>query len=322
MKRLLRPALGCLLVAGLLYKVASAPGVDLAGTVRSCQAGWLATAAAVYALGYPLMVLRWRMLLEVQDVRLSWWIMLRLVLVGNFFNLLVPGSIGGDVAKAAVLSGRSEGRRVEALLTIVLDRVLGLLGLLILAFTAVMIAGPSQRGSVRVIAYGLGVLASTGLVGMAALATWPRWRGTAFAHWLLRTLPARVVGVLGRILQALDLYRTQPLVLARALCCSVGVHATGTMVVILLARAVGEQHVGIASYFLAVQVANVVASIPLTPGGVGGRDYVLFRLLTEAGADTARAATVPILYTAMVAAWAILGGVVYLFTPTPEDKRS
>ena len=55
--------------------------------------------------------------------------------IGNVFNLVIPGAVGGDLIKAAYLV-RMHVKKTQAIASMVIDRILGLLGLFILAAIA------------------------------------------------------------------------------------------------------------------------------------------------------------------------------------------
>ena len=55
--------------------------------------------------------------------------------IGMVFNLVIPGAVGGDLIKAAYLV-RMRIRKTQAIASMVIDRILGLLGLFILAAIA------------------------------------------------------------------------------------------------------------------------------------------------------------------------------------------
>jgi uncharacterized protein (TIRG00374 family) len=321
----LRPLLGVTVAAWLVYALLHAPGVDVVATLQKSDKSLLLAAMAVYSIGFPIMVVRWQALLRVQGFHLPPLTMLRLVLVGNFFNLVVPGAVGGDVAKAACLAAHTpEGRRVEGLLTVFVDRIVGGIGLLVLTSFSIaaswrfLRAADPRLGALALSIGGVGVAA---VLGVWAVLWRERWAHLAVARWarrfIERVLPGRVVDMARRVVHALDLYRSTPGTVLFTVALSVAGHAVATFVVILLARAAGENGAGIDKYFLAVQVANAVGMIPLTPGGIGGRDVVMFLLLSKAGASASQAAVVPVLYSATATLWALAGGGVYLGTRDP-----
>lgn len=315
---LLRALLGFALAAWLIRSMLMSCGVDLRAEFTHANKRWILLANGLYALTYVLTVMRWRMLLHAQGLRLPLSNVVRLVLVGNFFSLFVPGAVGGDVVKAVYLAGETPGHRVDALLTVFVDRVLGAIGLLVLAVVAVSLsysflsAADPRLGIGALTFVAVGILSALFLCAL----TWrDRWVPHAVRKVGSRVLPARVRSLARRSLEALDRYRTKPGVLAAGIAMSVGVHTLVTAVVILLAKSVGEQGGGLGVYLVAVQVANGIAMIPLTPGGVGGRDVVMCLLLKAAGVNAERAAVIPVMYTATFALWALVGGLVFVFDP-------
>src|SRR5262249_37342118 len=54
---------------------------------------------------------------------------IRIGLIGFFYNTFLPGSVGGDVVKAAVLAQR-QSRRTVAVATVIMDRAIALWGLI------------------------------------------------------------------------------------------------------------------------------------------------------------------------------------------------
>ena len=55
--------------------------------------------------------------------------------IGMVFNLVIPGAVGGDLIKAAYLV-RMQIKKTQAIASMVIDRILGLLALFILAAVA------------------------------------------------------------------------------------------------------------------------------------------------------------------------------------------
>jgi uncharacterized membrane protein YbhN (UPF0104 family) len=104
------------------------------GTAFASSDPWiLGLAIAVFA---PVMVLQpWRLLLmlRAQQIHLTFWECVKLSFGGNFLNFAFPiGSTGGDVFKA-YYTAQHTPRKTEAVMTIVLDRIVGLSGLLVVA---------------------------------------------------------------------------------------------------------------------------------------------------------------------------------------------
>ena len=68
----------------------------------------------------------------------------------------------------------------------------------------------------------------------------------------------------------------------------------------LIGASVGEDALRWSDYLLAVPLSNVVAVIPLTPGGVGTRDATMAMTFAALGGGPDKIGTVPLLFTAVM----------------------
>lgn len=85
-------------------------------------------AVAFCAASILITFVRWFVLVRAQDLPFSMASALRLGSIGLYWNTFLPGSIGGDIIKAAFLA-REQSRRTVAVATILFDRIVGLCGL-------------------------------------------------------------------------------------------------------------------------------------------------------------------------------------------------
>src|SRR6266478_6513452 len=96
---------------------------------------WLA-AVAVLCVCQTVSARRWQVLSrELRFVR-PLFRLLGYYLIGMYFNLLLPTSVGGDVMRAWYLDGGS-GRKLASFAAVLLDRLNGLLVLIVMACLAV-----------------------------------------------------------------------------------------------------------------------------------------------------------------------------------------
>jgi uncharacterized protein (TIRG00374 family) len=317
--RAARGLFGFVLALGLVGWVVARSGIDLGEVLATVDRPLFAAAFAIYGVGFLSASWRWYLLLEHIRVKLAFLTVLRLALIGLFFNLFVPGGVGGDLIKMVYLKKESGERYPQALLTVLLDRLLGLAGLLTLAVVALAMnremlatSAPEMRGILAVV----GIASAGGLVFLFAFLAWPwlsRWGGNLGAS-LTQRLPAGVISVAAKIGEALDLLRAAPGKLLFLLLLSTVGHLTAALGVYLVARGVGAgDELTFFECLLATQLANLVAAVPLTPGGLGGRDLVTSLLLREAGASVALAGAVPVLVSVLLISWSLVGGLALLW---------
>ncbi len=81
---------------------------------------------------------RWQLLLKTQKIYISFKRALKLVFIGHFFNVVIPGSVSGDVVKAYYIS-RHQKNKMGAAMSVVMDRFIGLIVLTGITFVAVIL---------------------------------------------------------------------------------------------------------------------------------------------------------------------------------------
>lgn len=157
------------------------------------KSGWVVAALAVL-LGQLLFTgLRWYFVsqLVVANVKVS--LALRLILIGQFFNQVLPSSVGGDGVRAWLLSREGISIR-HALVSVICDRGSALILLItIVACTLpiVILSGEAKIPSAWPLAIAIGAIT---VVGLLFLFLW----GEAFSAWLISLPKVRPVGVLIR----------------------------------------------------------------------------------------------------------------------------
>ena len=70
-------------------------------------------------------IVRWHFLVRAVDLPLRMRDTLRLGFLGYLYNFVLPGGVGGDFVKGGFLAREQPGRRTEAVLTVLVDRIVG-----------------------------------------------------------------------------------------------------------------------------------------------------------------------------------------------------
>jgi len=96
------------------------------------DAGTMALVLVCALCVVPLHTLRWMIAIEASGNRVSFKTALQIVFIGHFFNQTLPSSVGGDAVRiwCAYRAGLGAG---DAARTVILDRAISLLGLLLMA---------------------------------------------------------------------------------------------------------------------------------------------------------------------------------------------
>ena len=93
---------------------------------------WFAAGIALYFVGLAFLAIRLQWVFRVQNIHMTFRECYHLGLVGLFYNLMMPSSVGGDVARA-FYAYKHSGKKIESATSILLDRLLGFVALIIMA---------------------------------------------------------------------------------------------------------------------------------------------------------------------------------------------
>src|SRR5215207_2360643 len=99
---------------------------------RTASISWLSVALCLYFSMILASAWRWGLLLEAQHIALPFRKLTSSFLVATFFNNFLPSNIGGDVIRVADTAGAA-GSKTLATTIVLIDRVIGLLGLVLVA---------------------------------------------------------------------------------------------------------------------------------------------------------------------------------------------
>ena len=130
LKTALKIVLSVGILAFVLYKIDTKALLEVFAHVQPL---WLLPALLFFALSKYISAFRLRKFLLNTGIDISASFNLKLYLLGMFYNLFLPGGIGGDGYKIYLLNKRYDVKARSIFWAILLDRVMGLLALFCLA---------------------------------------------------------------------------------------------------------------------------------------------------------------------------------------------
>ena len=97
---------------------------------------------ALVAIDRAVMILRWILLLRASGIPISTGEAMRLFLVSSFVGSFLPAGIGADAARAYGLSRDCGDRAATRVASVAVDRLLGVLSLVVMAVVGVLAWAP------------------------------------------------------------------------------------------------------------------------------------------------------------------------------------
>lgn len=245
--------------------------------------------------------LRWALVVPVTKACLKIRDAFSITMIGHFFNQLLPTSIGGDAMR--VWEATKIGFKTDqAVLSVLLDRLIGLSGLLIF----IILGQPylfytSDNLYFQLVT--LGLILASGL-GLFLLLQLNQIAGKFTRYRIVRA--GQKLSIAAR-----QLALQHPKRLFQALFLSLCIHAVAMIAITFLARALG---VSVTVYEMALIVPTVllVSSLPISIGGWGVREAGLAAGFVVLGHDPATAVTVSILVGMINLIWAIPGMIIWI----------
>ncbi len=237
---------------------------------------YFALALLLYMLAIVVNGAKWQVLLRAQGVRVPFGAVVRFIFVGFFFNNFLPANVGGDVMRGYSLA-RYTDRAADSAVSVIVDRVIGLMAYMTTAVIAAIIAvnfsGHSELQRVEWVA----MIALAALIAGFGILLSRRLRAVIARIFQIRFL-APLAPLYGRISDAFGAYRFQ----YKALITAFGV---GLVVVLM---------------------------IPITIAGIGVMQTAYTFFFTLVGVPADHALAVSILMQAIMFLGSLPGGVLWL----------
>ena len=208
-RRILVPLAKAVVSVGLLWLLLSrVDAAHLWADVRMASPAWLLAALAIYLIVMLSSTWRWALLLGAQGIHVPRRVLFSSYLVATFFNNFLPSNIGGDVIRIRDTARQAQSRTLAATV-ILIDRGLGLFGLVLVAAIGATEASRATASAIPIPApwLWLGLALGAGVSVPAVMAP----AGVGWVLYPLRVFhPEWVEQRIVRITQALHRFRSRP----------------------------------------------------------------------------------------------------------------
>jgi len=290
-----------------------------ATSLRAINIALAAGGTLAFGVALLLIAVRWRMLLKIQDVNVSLWEVTRLTFLGQFFNAIVPGTVGGDLVKAYYVAKHTP-RVAAVVVSIFVDRLLGLVELALMAgvmLGLLLLGGQRSFAEFRLPAICMAAILLA-VAGMLTFLLSRRFRRALHLDKLYRRMPiAHHIAAAG---DAALRYRQRLGTMAWAVAVSVVSHLAFVGFVALMGASLSIP-VGPMEYFLYVPLIYIIGAIPLTPGGVGWVENWYLRFFESPACGASTILVLALLARLVPMLWGLPGAVVAVTgarVPAPE----
>ncbi len=274
-------------------------------TIKSADMGYLMLAAGLYFAINFMIWWRWIILMKAMNLKFKRFSSLRWYLMGQACNLLPISSVGGDVIKGLGISAET-GHKSKVFASIVLDRLIGFVAIVLIAFLAFW-GGRDIVNDIQIVfsiwlitavSLAMGIVLFSQRVFTWATNVFKRWpkvrEGLMNLHYDVVLLKGKsstavvtlLISIAAQMLLAVDYY-----VIGKAL----------------------HQEIPFFTFVVFSPLVCVATALP-SVGGLGVREQAWVRLLGNVGVIASAAAAISFINGIFMLVFGILGGVFYVAT--------
>jgi uncharacterized protein (TIRG00374 family) len=295
-------------VVGAEQMTVSRPLVEigLIRMIRAADRGYLLASVMILPICHLLTSLRWYVLLNALDIRISSARTFTINMVGAFYNAFMPGTTGGDIVKAYYAAKHAPDKRTRAVISVLVDRAIGLYALLIIG--GAMAAYQWQIPDCRRVAKIAGLLVITTAVGLVVFYV-PVLRRATGLNFLLKKLPMQAQ--VQKAVESMELYARRPASVAWAFLLAFPVHVASILSATFAGKAFGLPLHDL-YYWAVVPVIALVGAIPISPQGAGVMEFFAVQLTKRQGVTVSQAFALTMSIRLVQMLWNLVAGVFVL----------
>ncbi len=273
--------------------------------VKQSDLRYMAAAFIVFFSINFIILWRWELLMHAVGLKVGHLSAMRWFFIGLFYNLCLPTSVGGDVVKGLGLA-KVTGDRPKVFASIVLDRLTGFAGIVILAATALFFG----RGIVQHHGVVLAILAMTAVSASLAIVLFSH-RIFSFVCGLFARLP-KVRDALMNMHEDILLLKGRQRLAWEALGLSIAAQIVLAGVFYLTAKGM-HQDIDLMYFIIFSPIVCVVTALP-SIGGLGVREIGWVSLLSTVGVRDSVATGLSLVNFGFMVMVGLLGGLFYVVT--------
>jgi uncharacterized protein (TIRG00374 family) len=266
---------------------------------------YLSYGLVVYFLFILVSAWRWQILLDYKKFNIPFIRTSIIYFIALFFNNLLPTTVGGDVMRVLY---SMKGRKADALAIVLVDRILGFVGLFIFALFAVLYLFIDKKQTEFLPFMIIGLI-------VVILLTYIFFSEKVYGSFSPLVRKIRIFRVGQRINHLHEAATDFGGAWGPILFCIIhsiiiqGLLAIGPFLVL---RGMGVQNVGLLPFLIYVPIINVVSMIPISLNALGVREYFYVIMFSRVGLAGETSLAVSLVSFFLIFVWSLLGGIMFM----------
>jgi uncharacterized membrane protein YbhN (UPF0104 family) len=292
LKKILNFLLKALVSSLFLYLVFSKISItNFVKEIRVINVKMLILAAILYLSTMLFSTIRWLYFVKTKKSFLE---LFELYMIGTFFNLFMPGTVGGDVIKVYYLY-KEENRKTEPLVSVFMERYMGLCALMTISSIGLI--------------FGYEYIKGTNITMLFCLTLSLFIIGTLFVVYFPYE---KLYSKLERARLTIRSYFSDIKTILVTYCLSLIVQGIGVIVVYILSKGLSIE-LNIKYFLIFIPLITVISMLPVSLSGFGVREYSFFYLFGKFGVPQEKAVGLSLMWFFTMIITGIIGMFFYLF---------
>lgn len=291
----------------LLFLLWKADTRKILGIIKQTSPEYIILAIILFLFAVAIISLRWKLLLSAHSINIPFRRTFAYYLVGFFFNNFLPTGVGLDIVRA-VYASNNYGKKAECFASVISERLIGFLALLLLGIFLLPIFIMKNR---LIIFIFLGLIFLI-ILFIAGIFLFMRKKILGKFAWLFKIrILSRLKDRIKRLYDALYYYKKRKPIVIQTLLLSF----LFQIVLITMAFFIGRALLLKIPYyyFLSfIPVINIASMIPVTINGIGVREGLYVYLFSLAGVESSQSILISIIYVIVTMFVSLIGAVIFM----------
>ena len=305
----IRVAVSLILIIVLLY-VMRGNYSQILNVLKGTRVAVFTMAFLLFILALSTASIRLKLIVEAQDIVITFREAISLTFIGYFFNNFLPTAIGGDLVKGYYLSKKS-ANNTGSYTSVFVDRAMGLVTMVFMAFVALVLAGGAiVDASIRNTIYTITAVSVLGILLLLNKAIAKRLSGLLFMFKPIRETVKKVYDIVHG-------YKNRAGLMAGTFLISVVSQLTYFFCIGVLVASIGS-YISTMNVLMRMPIVSMMSLLP-SINGLGVREgstIVLFGPLI--GRENAFAISILMIF--MLLLTSLIGGLIYTLSPQFKIK--
>ena len=272
--------------------------------IRTVEPMYFICAVLLFIFVMFLGIARWSVLLKMFKKDLSFWRIFVSHCGGLFFNVFLPSTIGGDIARTVDLSLHTKDNS-SIFATVFLDRLCGFLALVLIALSGFFYG--YFYGFTRDLRLLIFIMILAAIVAFVFLLIFSK-KMFNIVNKITKFKALR--NYFTKFHNCCYSFRFQKIVLMRTILLSLLIQGLFSVVVYFIGMSLGIK-LNVIYYLILIPIVNSISFLPISLGGLGLRDNVAVVLFSTLGVASDKVVAMTLLIFAFIFSIGIIGGIIY-----------